>query len=398
MTTSCGNSTVNGVVKLARQRNVGFLIFVKNMSTDKMRCGTPLLIMTNNRQNQGVRFPAEWEPQGAVIVAWPHAATDWAYMLSEVETCYIDLIRAIARHATAIVVAPDTSCVKEKLTGIEPGRVVFFDAPTNDTWTRDYGVITTVDADGTPVLNDFGFNAWGGKFDSVLDNGITRRMVDAGMLRGRYNDMNRFILEGGSIESDGKGTLLTTVSCLLTPTRNAAMCGNPSEIERVLAETLGVRKVLWLDRGAMIGDDTDGHIDTIARLAPNDTILYCGPGWGSPTSPQSEQLQGMAEALGNFTNADGHRFNLIELPLPEPVFDSDDGHRLPATYANFLILNDAVLMPTYGQPDNDRRAVMALQVAFPDHIIETVDCRPLVRQHGSLHCATMQVPASVLPF
>lgn len=341
------------------------------------------------------RFPAEWEPQGAVMVAWPHPATDWAYMLPEAEACYDNLVRAISRHAVAIVVAPDTAPIKKRLADIDSSRIVFFDVPTNDTWTRDYGVITTFDADGAPVLNDFGFNAWGGKFKSDLDNAVTRRMVDAGLLRGAYNDLNGFILEGGSVESDGNGTILTTTSCLLTDTRNGA---TPAEVEQMLARTLGARKVLWLDCGAMIGDDTDGHIDTIARLAPGNTILYCGPGWGTEPSLQSEALAGVGDRLKTFTNASGEPFNLIELPLPDPVLDPDDGHMLPATYANFLILNDAVLMPVYGQPLNDERAAMALRVAFPGHIIETVDCRALVRQHGSLHCATMQLPQCVLPF
>lgn len=353
--------------------------------------------MTNNHTTTTPRLPAEWEPQGAVIVAWPHAATDWNYMLPEAERCYIDLVHAIARHATAIVIAPNTAPIKEKLADIPPERIIFFDTPTNDTWTRDYGVITTMDSDGKPVLNDFGFNAWGGKFESSLDNGVTRRMVDAGLLSGQYRDLNDFILEGGSIESDGNGSILTTTSCLLTTTRNAAIASRPDEIEHKLAETLGARKVLWLDCGEMIGDDTDGHIDTIARLAPYDTILYCGPGWGTDPSEQSEALQGVAEKLKTFTTADGRPFNLIELPLPDPIHDADDGHQLPATYANFLILNDAVLMPTYGQPLNDERAAMALRVAFPDHVIEQVDCRALIRQHGSLHCATMQIPKSVLP-
>ena len=353
--------------------------------------------MTNEHTTGPVRLPAEWEPQGAVIVAWPHAGTDWAYMLDEAEACYVNLVHAISRHAVAIVIAPDTAPIKEKLADIEAGRMIFFDTPTNDTWTRDYGVITTVDDSGRYILNDFGFNAWGGKFESSLDNGVTRRMLDAGLLAGVYRDLNDFILEGGSIESDGKGTLLTTTSCLLTPTRNADVADKPEEIEKVLAETLGAKKVLWLDRGAMLGDDTDGHIDTIARLAPYDTILYCGPGWGTDPSEQSEALQGVGDALKEFTTADGRPFNLIELPLHDPIYDKDDGHQLPATYANFLILNDAVLLPVYGQPLNDERAVMALKVAFPDHVIETVDCRALIRQHGSLHCATMQVPREVLP-
>ena len=246
------------------------------------------------------------------------------------------------------------------------------------------------------MLNDFGFNAWGGKFRSDLDNQVTRRMYDAGLIRGKYAPHLDFILEGGSIESDGRGTILTTESCLLTPTRNPEL--TRADIEQKLVETLGASKVLWLNKGEIIGDDTDGHIDTIARLAPHNTILFCGPGWLAEGDAQAEALQGVCPALAEMRNADGEQFNLVELPMPAPIYDADDGHRLPATYANFLVINDAVIMPVYGQPQNDRNAMMALQVAFPDHVIESVDCRALIRQHGSLHCATMQLPAQILPF
>ncbi len=344
--------------------------------------------MTNN---SNIRLAAEWEPQAAVLVAWPHADTDWDYMLPEAEECYANLVGAITRHATAIVIAPDTSRAREVLSHLPQDKIIYFDTPTNDTWTRDYGVITLQTADGVPVLADFGFNAWGGKFESNLDNGVTKRMHQAGLLKGEYRDFNDFILEGGSIESDGRGTILTTDSCLLTSTRNPSM--TRADIEAKLAETLGARKVLWLNKGEMLGDDTDGHIDTIARLAPNNTILFNGA--GDPTA-QGEALEGVLECLGAMTDADGNQFTLIQLPTPDPVFDPEDGHQLPATYANFLIINDAVLMPTYGQPLKDAHAEMILKVAFPEHEIERVDCRALIRQHGSLHCATMQLPQSVL--
>lgn len=329
------------------------------------------------------------------MVAWPHADTDWAYILPEVEACYDELVRAIARHATAIVVAPDTAALRQRFADISPERILFFDVPTNDTWTRDYGIITAQGADGSPILCDFGFNAWGGKFASEKDNAVSRRMIQAGLLRGQYDDLNDFILEGGSIESDGRGTILTTESCLLTPTRNPGM--SRADIESTLAQKLGARKVLWLGCGSMVGDDTDGHIDTLARLAPDNTILYTGPGSDPSNAAQNAALQGILEALSKMTNADGEPFNLVELPCPDPILDPEDGHQLPATYANFLVINDAVLMPAYGQPMNDLRAEMTLKVAFPNHQIERIDCRALIRQHGSLHCATMQIPANALP-
>lgn len=351
--------------------------------------------MTMKMKSENVRLPAEWEPQGAVMVAWPHAATDWKYMLEDAQRCYVSLIEAISRYAVAVVIAPDIAEPKKRLAHIPPEKIVFFEVPTNDTWTRDYGVISTMSGN-TYILNDFGFNAWGGKFDSRLDNAVTSAMYEAGLIRGHYNNQNDFILEGGSIESDGKGLILTTSSCLLTTTRNKGF--TRKEIEDRIRVTLGAEKILWLESGEIIGDDTDGHIDTIARLAPNDTILYCGELWGSDNDKQSQALKSVRAELASFTTLDGSPFNLIELPMPDPIYDADDGHRLPATYANFLVLNEAILLPVYNQPRNDENAKMALKVAFPDHEIVPVDCRALIRQHGSLHCATMQLPQGILPF
>lgn len=350
-------------------------------------------MMTNSND---VRLPAEWEPQGAVLVAWPHEATDWNYMLGEAQDCYINIIKTVSKYSKVIVIAPDTSEVRQRLSDLSPEKIVFFDVPTNDTWTRDYGVITTVGNDGVHILNDFAFNGWGGKFESSLDNGVTARMYEAGLIRGRYADNLDFILEGGSIESDGRGTIMVTSSCLLNPNRNKGF--SKKDIEERLAKTFGAKKVLWLDKGEILGDDTDGHIDTIARLAPHNTILFCGKSWCNGNDEQARALDGVAEALSEFTAAEGTPFNLIELPMPEPVRDPDDGHVLPATYANFLIINDAVILPSYGQPAADRHARLAIEVAFPDHKIETVDCRALIRQHGSLHCATMQLPDAIIPF
>ncbi len=339
------------------------------------------------------RLPAEWENGRAVLLSWPHAGTDWNYMLEQAQDCYYEMVKAIAPHARILIVAPDTAPVKARLSGIEGKGIFYFDVPTNDTWIRDFGPITVEDSSGKSVACDFGFNGWGGKFRSDLDNAVNRHLKDAGMIRCGCDDQNSFILEGGSIESDGQGTILTTASCLLTPTRNASM--TKEDIEAKLCDTLGARKILWLDKGEILGDDTDGHIDTIARLAPHDTILYCTKG-NNESDPQDNALGGVGESLSRMQSAAGLPYNLIGIPMPSPIYDPEDGHRLPATYANFLIINDAVILPTYGQPDNDRVAELCLRVAFPEHIIEKVDCRALIRQHGSLHCATMQIPDSVL--
>jgi agmatine/peptidylarginine deiminase len=334
-----------------------------------------------------VRLPAEWEPQQAVMLAWPHANTDWAYMLDEVEHCYEQLARAIARYAKLIVVAPDTAGIRQRLSDCDKDSIFFLDVDTNDTWTRDYGAITTLKQDGSPIYNDFCFNGWGLKFASNLDNLVTRKMVFAGLLKGSYHNELGFVLEGGSIESDGEGTILTTRECLLSPNRNGDL--SRKEINAHLKKVFGAQKVLWLEHGALEGDDTDSHIDTLARLAPNNTIIYVG--CNDKTDRHYEELAAMRADLQAMHNTNGEPFNLLELPLPDPIFD-EDGERLPATYANFLILNNAVLLPIYNQHKKDLLAEQIMKIAFPEHDIVCIDCNALIKQHGSLHCATMQFP------
>ena len=343
--------------------------------------------MTESENKPQLHLPAEWEPQQAVMIAWPHKDTDWNYMLDHVTECYTNLARAIVKYAKLIVVAPDTAPIRQILCDVDESRIAFIDIDTNDTWTRDYGAITTIDANGQPVYNDFCFNGWGLKFAANLDNLVTRKMVFSGILQGRYNNHLGFVLEGGSIESDGNGTILTTRECLLSPNRNGDLTRR--EIGRYLKHTFGARKVLWLDHGALAGDDTDSHIDTLARLAPNNTILYTG--CENPADEHYDELVSMRNDLRAMVNADGIPFNLVELPLPDAVYD-EDGLRLPATYANFLVINEAVLVPVYNQPKKDRPACQIMRIAFPKHEIVPIDCSALIRQHGSLHCATMQFP------
>lgn len=338
------------------------------------------------------RLPAEWEPQAAVLLAWPHAGTDWAYMLDEVQECYRRLAAAIAERACVVVIGPDTDEIARAMSHIDPSRLRIVRVDTNDTWTRDYGAITTLAPDGTPVINDFCFNGWGLKFASCLDNMATRALVRHGLLpRHAYDNHLGFVLEGGSIDSDGRGTLLTTSACLMSANRNGDL--DRKAIEAVLAKTLGANRVLWLDYGALAGDDTDSHIDTLVRFAPGDTILYTG--CDDPADEHYDQLAAMARQLRELRTADGRPYNLVELPLPDAVYD-DEGERLPATYANFLPLNGAVLVPVYGQPRKDRLACDTMRVAFDGMEIVPVDCRALIRQHGSLHCATMQFPTQAI--
>ncbi len=342
--------------------------------------------------DRATRLPAEWEPHGAVMLSWPHKDTDWAPVLDDAIDCFVEIAKAIAREETLIVVAPDVEEPRrvldcEKL----PNRILYLTVPTNDTWARDFGPIT-VERDGNPVICDFKFNGWGLKFPADKDNLITRAMCNTGLLRGRYSNELSFVLEGGSIESDGQGTLMTTSQCLLSPNRNGAM--SRDEIEEYLKSRFGLDRVLWLDYGALEGDDTDSHIDTLARLAPNDTILYVGT--DDVTDSHYDELNKMKLQLQSFVTASGQPYNLIELPLPDAVYD-EEGNRLPATYANFLIMNHSILMPVYRQPQKDELAAQIIKIAFPDHQVVKIDCSVLIKQHGSLHCVTMQVPETILP-
>ena len=322
------------------------------------------------------RMPAEWEPQEAVQLTWPHRHTDWAPMLDEITAVYREMAREIALRERLIIVAPEDAA-RDCL------RII---CPTNDTWARDHGFISLVDDRGHRRLLDYQFNGWGRKFEAALDNAINRRLYESGELEGEYVDCLDFVLEGGSIESDGRGTIFTTTGCLLAPHRNQPL--NKSEIEQRLLQNLGAERVIWIDHGSLTGDDTDGHIDTLVRICPDDTLLYIG--CDDPADEQYEELRLMEEQLTTLRTLDGRPYRLVKLPMPRPVYDGDE--RLPATYANFLILNGAVLCPTYGQPDLDSEAVRLIGEAFPDREMVAIDSRPIIRQHGSIHCCTMQFP------
>ena len=332
-------------------------------------------------------FPAEWAPQQFVQLTWPHADTDWAYMLEEVQLCFKNIAREIAQRQRLLIVAPDVEDVRRQIANeVNMANVTLVQLPSNDTWSRDHGGITIFE-DGKPVILDFQFNGWGLKFASDKDNLITERLYQAGHLFGELRNCRNFTFEGGSIESDGNGTLLTTSECLLSPNRNATM--TREDIEAYLLDTLGARQLLWLDHGYLAGDDTDSHIDTLARLCPNDTILYVK--CDDVADEHYEDLHSMEEPLKSFSTLSGQPSRLIALPMARPAYEDDE--RIPATYANYLVINEAVLVPTYGT-DLDAFALAQVQQAFPNHKIVGVDCQALIRQHGSLHCVTMQYPLS----
>lgn len=339
---------------------------------------------------RGPFLPAEWYLQSGVQLTWPHARTDWAYILPEVQECFVSIAREISQRELLLIVTPEPEAVTAQLKGkVNMENVRFLECDTNDTWARDHGAITMIDGN-TPVFLDFTFNGWGLKFASDLDNQITRCAVQAKVLHGRYENHLGFVLEGGSIESDGFGTILTTSQCLLSPNRNAQM--NKVEIEEYLKSVFHAQQVLWLDHGYLAGDDTDSHIDTLARFCSADTIAYVK--CDNSEDEHYESLLKMEEQLKTFRTLKGEPYNLVSLPMADAIIE--DGERLPATYANFLIINDAVLVPTYNQPENDEKALNALKEVFPSHTIVGIDCRALIKQHGSLHCVTMQYPQNCI--
>jgi agmatine deiminase len=337
-------------------------------------------------------LPAEWEPQDAVLLAWPHEGSDWLPCIEVVEPVFINLVREIIRFEKVILVAPDIEDVRRKLSSAQIGldKVSLYQIPTNDTWSRDFGPITVLE-DGRPKLLDFTFNGWGLKFPADLDNQVTRRLHQANAFGDTPMMTCGLTLEGGSIESDGRGTLLTTSECLLNANRNPHL--TREQIEESLSRLFGCQKILWLENGYLAGDDTDSHIDTLARLCPNNTILYvCCDDENDEHYPA---LQAMAAELQAFRTIDGQPYRLIPLPWPQARYD-EEGYRLPATYANYLVINQAVLVPTYNDPQ-DAHALSAIGQAFPDRAIIGVHCLPLILQHGSLHCVTMQLPKGILP-
>lgn len=343
--------------------------------------------MTDN----ALRFPAEWEPQSAVLIAWPNADTDWADRLGDVEETYIALVAAITRFQPALVCVADDDVeayARARLSSarIDMGRVTFITASYDDTWLRDSGPISLKRDGGGFTLLDFRFTGWGGKYEANQDDELVEHLDDQGIFINSNRQRIDFALEGGAIETDGNGTLLTTWKCL-----SERHPGHPrEELTGKLAGWLHQDRVLWLDHGYLEGDDTDAHIDTLARFAAEDAIVY--QGCNDPSDDHYAELQAMAQELAALRTREGKPYRLFELPWAEPILD--DGRRLAASYANFLIINGAVLMPAYGDKA-DAEALAVLQKAFPGREIVAVPCRPLIWQNGSLHCITMQLPAGL---
>lgn len=337
------------------------------------------------------RLPPEWHPQDAVMLTWPHSNTDWAPYLSEVEPVYIEIARQVLKRQSLVVICHNDAVQSHvlallKAANIDARKLYTFVIPCNDTWARDHGPITLVNEQKQTQSLDFVFNGWGNKYESALDNAINKNLLKQPTIQAAYEAVD-LVLEGGGIEVDDNGHLLTTEQCLLNPNRNPGFSRDNIELE--LNQRLGSKKVLWLKQGYLAGDDTDSHIDTLARLAPNNTITYVQ--CSDENDEHFEALNKMQQELQALRTYDGQTFNLIPLPMPAACFDQE-GERLPATYANFLIINGAILFPTYRQEETDKFALEQIHKAFPQHDIIAVDCLPLIQQFGSLHCISMQLP------
>lgn len=330
----------------------------------------------------------EWTKCDGVLLALPHENTDWNYILPEVTEQYLRIIKAFTEEDVCVVVLCENYDKAAKIChGIKQDKITFVEAPFNDTWTRDYGPISVIKHGELRAL-DFGFNGWGLKFPADKDNLVNRFLHDKSVFSSNvYRNESSFILEGGSIETDGKGTILTTTRCLCSPNRNGGL--TKREADEKLRQKLGAQHILFLDYGHLEGDDTDSHIDTLARMAPQNTILFTG--CRNIDDPQFEDLLKMRAQLSMFKNPEGDPYNLVELPLPDPIYD-ENAYRLPATYANYLVTETHLFMPTYNQPVNDKLAMQTVRIVFPDHKVVGIDCSTLIKQHGSLHCATMQLP------
>ena len=338
-----------------------------------------------------VRWPAEWEPQDAVWLSWPHRRDLWQGGLDELQQTYGSVAAAIAPHALVCVnaAAPLHPGVRQAMlaAGMSEEQFRLFNHPTNDVWCRDHGPVFVQDVkDGSLMLADWQFNAWGGKFAPWdLDNGVPALIGAALGLPVRSSSL---ILEGGAIEGNGDGLLVTTESVLLNPNRNPDW--SRAMIEEELKRMLGVRAVFWLGSG-IEGDDTDGHIDDMVRFVCRDAVVSIVE--TDSSSPHYRALAENNERLQDLRCVDGSGVEVIPLPMPDPIHAEDWRlDQLPASYANFLIVNEAVIVPVFNQPRNDDRALGILRECFSGKQVIGVDARKLVLEGGAIHCITQQQP------
>jgi len=347
---------------------------------------------------QGFTLLPEWHPQSATLITWPHQHSDWGTEISlpsnTIETFYLELVGTICRHQACAIICYDLSHKQHIIEllrshDVKFDTIYFYIIPTNDTWIRDYGPLSTISSKQSLHLLNFEFNAWGNKYGFDQDNLVNLRLNQQHAFNGASFLSLPWILEGGSIDTDGQGTILTTTRCLLSKNRNPEQC--KASVEQGLGEYLGARKVLWLDHGFLEGDDTDAHVDTLARFTNPDTLCYVS--CDQPEDPHYHAMQSMEKTLKTFCKLNGEPYKLVPLPWPKPKINHQ-GERLPTTYANFLIINNAVLVPTYNDPA-DERALGIFRELFPERQVIGLNCSSLIEQFGSLHCATMQLPEGI---
>jgi len=328
-------------------------------------------------------LPAEWQKQRAVLMAFPHKNSDWNSNLKSALVPFIRIAQAIAYKEPVYIICDKKELIVDLFCSTR--NMSFIEIESNDTWIRDFGYISIFE-EGEMKLLDFKFDGWGGKFDATLDNEVNRTFHKKGYMGITPLEVIDFVLEGGAIESDGLGTILTTSACLCNKNRNGGL--SKDEVEERLAEYLGIKRVLWLDYGYLAGDDTDSHVDTLARFVSEDTIMYV-----QCLDKKDEhyiELKKMEEQLEEFTTFNNKKYNLIPLPMVSAQFDKDK-KRLPATYANFLITNGALVYPTYSVKE-DKVVHEIFKLFFEDKEVIPVECSRLIEEGGSLHCSTMQIP------
>lgn len=326
------------------------------------------------------RFIAEFEQQGFIQIIFPHAKSDWSQYLDDAQSTFVNIINAIIKYQKCLVICDDIKSVKKYFE--EHKNLYFVEYATDDTWARDCSVLS-VEEDNEVKLLDFVFTGWGGKFDAKKDNAMSKAIAKHYSSQMQSYD---FILEGGGVESNGAGVILTTAECVLNKNRNHTL--NSIEITQKLSSLLGATEILYLNHGYLAGDDTDSHIDTLARFCDEKTIMYVK--CEDKNDEHYKELKLMEEELRELQKS--HGFRLVALPMTDAMYYDDE--RLPATYANFLFVNGAVMVPTYGV-SQDEEALEIFKNSFKDRDVVGIDCSVLVRQHGSLHCVTMNFAKGV---
>lgn len=329
----------------------------------------------------------EWAQQRGVLLVWPHSDSDWQAQIPQIHQWYAQFIALVSPTQAVYVLCHDAQCeaqCQEQLTSLafNPDNVHYLQVASNDTWIRDYGPLSLQNAQGEIVWSNFQFNAWGGKYPFQLDNKISDFLAKQAFAAPMTT--HDWILEGGAIDVNEEGLLLTTAHCLLNSNRNRF---SREQTVTLLQQTLGIKQLLMLEHGSLIGDDTDSHVDNLARFSNNRTILYCS--CQDQQDPHYQPLLRMQQELQAWNSRQNNRYELVPIPLPKACFDTD-GSRLPASYLNFLILNQVVIVPSYADPETESRLARQFQALFPQREIKFIASEVLVSQGGGPHCATLQ--------